>query len=776
MAERTFGQIEEIVRGALKAKYATAATAGQDCYVWVRDIADSWVVFCAENVAGLEGLWRASYMIDEAGAVTLGEPEKVQAQIEYETVEATSTEPGRVLEAKADNAAGGRVFHVRIIAAGDSKNGRRYPLSVLREAAPLYEGAKAFDHHRTDTELMTSTVEGLVGQYRNVQADGVGLVADLHLLPSATHIAEGLDASLEAQADGLPPLMGISHDVQAQWKVATVTEGQGTRRLEEATKIVRVLSADVVADPAAGGVPLRMVAGGVTAGTDSNTSTVPEEENTMSLAEMLASATDEDKQALRDLLGATAATTQTETTEGGDGQTQTETEDKEPEGQLVGASARESHLVRLLVGQAVEAAGLDAKHVATVMAELPERVTEADITKAVTRIQRIAESFEKAGLKPRTTEGVRVTADGGDKVRERVYATVCGNYREGFTSYFDMFEAVTGERVRHGDPDDAGRIIRESWAPVGQNLSRTKESVDTGTFAEVLGDSIARRLIAQYGAPAYSSWKNIVTIVPVRDFRTNRRVRMGGYGDLPTVLQGAPYQPMSSPVDEEATYAVSKRGGTEDLTMESILNDDLGALARIPNELGRAAARTIHKFVWLTLFANNPTCTYDSVALFNAAHGNTQAIALSNAGMNALRLAMRDQPGFGVAGEPLGITPKFLIVPNELEDLANQLCTGQRAVPATTPGATDVPNLHAGTTPIVVDHFTDANDWYMAADPADVPIIEIGFLNGREEPELFMQDDPKVGAVFSSDKVSWKIRHIYSGANLDHRGVQRATQ
>lgn len=774
--ERTYAQIEELVRGALKARFGAAgsSTVG-DVYVWVRDIADSWVVFCVEGVPGSDGMWRSSYVIDEAGTVTLGDPEKVQAQIEYETVEATSTEPGRVLEAKADNPAGGRVFHVRIIAAGDSKNGRRYPLPVLREAAPLYEGAKAFDHHRTDVELMTSTVEGLVGQYRNVQADPVGIVADLHLLPSATHIAEGLDASLAAQADGLPPIMGISHDVQAQWRIATVTEGTGSRRLEEATKIVRVLSADVVADPAAGGVPLRMVAGGVAPGADSITPTVPEEEHIMSLAEILASATDEDKQALRDLLGAPAATTTT-TESATDGEPATD-DDKQTDGELVGAgAARESITTKLIVKHAVESAGLDPKHVDTVMRDLPERVTESDITQAVARIQRIAESFELSGLKPRTTEGIRVGTEVGDKTRERVYHTVCGNYREGFTSYFDMFEAVSGERVRPGDPDDAARIIREAWAPIGQNLSRAKESVDTTSFAEVLGDSIARRLIAQYNAPAYSSWRKIVTVATVRDFRPTRRVRMGGYGDLPTVLQGAPYQPLTTPGDEEATYTVSKRGGTEDLTMESILNDDLGALARIPNELGRSAARTLYKFVWLTLWSNNPICSYDATALFAAGHGNTTAVALSNSGMNTLRQLMRDQPGFGVPGEPLGIAPKYLIVPNELEDLGNQLTSGQRAVPATTPGATDVPNLHVGTELIVIDHFTDPNDWYMAADPTEVPIIELGFLNGREEPELFMQDDPKVGAVFSSDKVSWKIRHIYSGTNLDHRGVQRATQ
>jgi hypothetical protein len=170
---------------------------------------------------------------------------------------ARDTPAGRVVEAKGTDPAGGRVFGVRIIAYGDSKNGRRYPRAVLRAAAPLYEGAKAYDHHRTDEELRSSTIAGLVGHYAGVAATADGLEGDLHLLPSATHAAEALDATLAAQAAGQAPLVGISHDVLATYKPVVVSG----RRLQEATAIVKVNSADVVADPAAGGQAVRMVAG-----------------------------------------------------------------------------------------------------------------------------------------------------------------------------------------------------------------------------------------------------------------------------------------------------------------------------------------------------------------------------------------------------------------------------------------------------------------------------------------------------------------------------------
>jgi hypothetical protein len=75
-------------------------------------------------------------------------------------------------------------------------------------------------------------------------------------------------------------------------------------------------------------------------------------------------------------------------------------------------------------------------------------------------------------------------------------------------------------------------------------------------------------------------------------------------------------------------------------------------------------------------------------------------------------------------------------------------------------------------TPISVDYWTDANDTWLAASLDQTPLIEIGFFGGREEPELFVQDAPNQGSLFSNDVITYKIRHIYGGAVLDYRGFQ----
>jgi len=72
---------------------------------------------------------------------------------------------------------------------------------------------------------------------------------------------------------------------------------------------------------------------------------------------------------------------------------------------------------------------------------------------------------------------------------------------------------------------------------------------------------------------------------------------------------------------------------------------------------------------------------------------------------------------------------------------------------------------------ISVPIWSDANNWFLMADPADIVCIEIGFLDGKEEPEIFIQDMPNVGSMFSHDKLTYKIRHIYGGVNTDYRGA-----
>jgi hypothetical protein len=133
--------------------------------------------------------------------------------------------------------------------------------------------------------------------------------------------------------------------------------------------------------------------------------------------------------------------------------------------------------------------------------------------------------------------------------------------------------------------ESVGAAFREGWTPPA--------------FSNVLGSSLTRRMVQEYNnVTQYDGYADRRHAGAARDFRTQERVRFGGYGDLPTSPGRGAYPALASPTDEKATYAPAKRGGTEDVTLEMIKNDDVGAIRRIPIKMGRAAKRTLAKFVF----------------------------------------------------------------------------------------------------------------------------------------------------------------------------------
>jgi len=68
----------------------------------------------------------------------------------------------------------------------------------------------------------------------------------------------------------------------------------------------------------------------------------------------------------------------------------------------------------------------------------------------------------------------------------------------------------------------------------------------------------------------------------------------------------------------------------------------------------------------------------------------------------------------------------------------------------------------------------DENNYYLTAKTSDIEGIEIGFLNGKEEPEILVQDQPTAGNVFLYDTIRYKVRHEYGGAVVDFRAFAGA--
>jgi hypothetical protein len=319
-------------------------------------------------------------------------------------------------------------------------------------------------------------------------------------------------------------------------------------------------------------------------------------------------------------------------------------------------------------------------------------------------------------------------------------------------SFREVYVALTGDR------DCTGRI---------ENCDRAilREAVDSGSLGNILGNAMRRQLLRDYqNKDRFDVWREIAKATNVADFRLQHRTRFGGYGDLPLVAEGQPYGALQTPPEEEVTYQAQKRGGTESMTLESIKNDDVGLIQRIPKKLAEAAKRTLAKFV-LDFIRSNPVI-YDGLPLFHANHGNIGTAPLSAAAVSAGRATMRRQTEPG-SGDDIRNEPRKVLVPYDLEETAfnifRQGANNEK---------TFAERMSLDVFPVW--YWTDVNDWCLVADLIEIPTIEISFLDGVDEPDIFLQDNPSVGSLFTNDQITWKIRHIYGGNVLDYRGFYKS--
>lgn len=719
----SYQQIREMLERALADKL------GAEKFWWVVDLYPDQCIYESD-----EHYYQCPYTIAD-NKVTLGTPVEVTRQVEYVPLQAACQ-----IMAAAEGDDSGTKWRTCVVKFGQDVNGVYWDQASLAAAIDLFNGAKVFalndSQHQEKTKRFGKSPRELVGALTAASVEADGIYATLVVMPSAAWLSNDLTA---CTANGIDFVYGLSVDVSCT-KVQKVVAGKKM----VAPGVIKAVQVDVVHTPAAGGGFLEKLAAAVEAG---------QKEETDMLKKLLAALV----AVSPDLAGQINAGLQAGTM----------TEDQAVE-RIAAAIGQPAAVTQV---QAAVAGNQDLDEMRVLACEiilttslaaskLPEPVQDklrASYNGTVfTKDQlQAAIKAEKETLDKLTASGlvtgagdVRVTTDQSEKDGKMLDDFFSNN---GVTSFKACYQDITGDMRITGETRDAARLTA---------------SISSTTFDLILGDALTRRMQAEYNASGLDDWRKIVDIVPLNDFRTQHRTRMGGYGDLPAVGQGAAYAALTTPDDTEATYAPTKKGGTEDITLEAIRNDDAGVIRRVPTKLSRAAARTLYKFVFAFLSSN--AAIYDAIALFHATHANLGAAALAKATLQAGRLAMMKQTEAGSL-EPLGIAPRFIIVPSDLEDSAYEL-VAQPNLAGFTPTAPD--SVRKQTWDIIgVKTWTDANNWYIAADPKDIPCIEVGFLDGKEMPELFVQDMPNVGSMFSNDKLTYKIRHIYGGTVTDYRGL-----
>jgi len=297
--------------------------------------------------------------------------------------------------------------------------------------------------------------------------------------------------------------------------------------------------------------------------------------------------------------------------------------------------------------------------------------------------------------------------------------------------------------------------------------------ITSGTFSYVLGNTLGRRLVGIYKAMAFLEEKIISIKKSVKDFRTQEAVLVGGFPDLETAdPESGDYKEIAGVTDEESSYAIAGKGNILTITRKTIINDDVSIIQRLIDGLGRAARRTHAKYAW-ALLTGNANCS-DGTAMFTGGHGNLGSAALANSTALIAYLALGKMTEKD-SGERIGLLSDPSVKPNlvgpiDLLTTVEQIAEDDFYFSSNDLTAKVRNPLKGKVNGVINPLFTDTNNWLMLLPPEVIDLIEMGYLNGREEPELFVADGVQAEQVFVADKVRYKIRHEYAGANIDYRG------
>ena len=311
-----------------------------------------------------------------------------------------------------------------------------------------------------------------------------------------------------------------------------------------------------------------------------------------------------------------------------------------------------------------------------------------------------------------------------------------------------------------------------------------REAMTTDTFPLAFADSLARELRARYGV-ARPGMMQIARRGIVPDFRDKKSFRVDGLtGRLQQVAEKGEY--LASELSEDrTTYAVSKYGRQCDFSWEAYINDDLGIFSDIAQRLADACTNTLEYYITSLLWAAAGPID----ASFAIATATTPlTIAALETGVEAMNAQVLATDTGNV---PILARPKYLIVGPALEYTARQILSSTikqwtyggddeaAAVPYPTTNVIASDGLQLIVNPWIpiVDTTSGGTTWALTTAPSDLPLVEIGFLRGHEEPEIHMKASNMQqvggGAVspfegdFETDNIFYRVRYVFGGTVVE---------
>ena len=307
-------------------------------------------------------------------------------------------------------------------------------------------------------------------------------------------------------------------------------------------------------------------------------------------------------------------------------------------------------------------------------------------------------------------------------------------------------------------------------------LEQVCEAVGDQIFSNLLKNTANKRMIQAFEL-ASGNWQMLVNkpFGNRPDFKKNTLIRIEEMARLPIVGKRTKTE-MDTVGEEAGEYRVRTYEKGYQFTREDIVNDDLGAFMKFPQSQGRAAARTVDKYVY-DFINDNASAGIDGEILFSnsSAHNNIATSApLSTTNLERVQNLLTAQTE-KKTGDKLALRPSFLIVPTSLELLADRIVNSTKLQGTSNNDSNPFSKLQVIVSPWLTDTgVTSTADWYLASNPATTETIQIDFLKGRSTPEtLHKIPDSKDGYDFINRTRAFKTRYEFGGMLADYRWIAK---
>jgi hypothetical protein len=627
----------------------------------------------------------------------------------------------------------GGSFEILAITAGTG-NGWEFPEACLSASLALWDKVECFVDHEWTGHALHDLAGICHSPDWDVQAKGVRLQLKA-LGPSGPLLVE---LGKQMLTDNEPhPHVGFSADV--------IFSSEG----KKVKQILRVLSVDLVFNPARGGAFLRAL-NSIQSQKGSNEMPEKTEDQPSAVAaktSALEAEVEKERQAMRALM---AESTRLEALK-------VETEK---------ARQMRADMCGYLLESALSSSKLPAPSQAIVRKQFAGKVFETtELQTAIDEARNLVSELT-AGLVVQGPGRLHAMFDSNDKLQAAM-DDLLGAPRDPKskdlqihrpTGIRELYLMLTGDYDLHG-----------GYYPDRAQFATTADF--TGLVKNALNKIIVNQW-AELGRAGYDWWTKIATVEHFDNLNSITGVLVGTVGSLPTVAEGGEYTELAVG-DSPETASFVKYGGYIPLSLELIDRDTVARLKAYPIQLANAALRNISALVAAIFSANagaGPTMA-DTGALFNntvvttlGGHANLLTVALTAAQWDVVGTAVFNQPlllkqaaTYYGTGPKMGINPRYLLVPRALMLTAKRILYPDLEYTAQINSQNQLQG-NAGDV-VVVPDWTDVNDWAVACDPAVLPAIFVGERFGIL-PEVFIAGDSLSPAVFMNDETRLKVRQF----------------